>query len=248
MSDVWMDVKTSGKITDFEHEKHEELLERIIRWSTDEGDLVLDSFAGSGTTGAVAHKIKRKWIMIEQGEHCHTHIIPRLKNIITGEDDSGVSKQVKWQGGGGYRYYKLAPSLLEKDKFGNWVINKEFNAPMLAEAMCKHHGFIYAPDDSIYWKQGKSTETDYIYTTTQLVTRELADQINDQLGENESLLICCKAFNINASDYANITFQKIPTSILNKCEFGKDDYSLSVAQLPQQEKSEQLELFSEGEE
>jgi len=232
----------------FSTPKPEKLIHRILQIATNPGDIVLDSFAGSGTTGAVAHKMGRRWIMIELGEHCHTHIIPRMKQVIDGTDQGGISKEMNWRGGGGFRYYRLAPSLLERDKFGNWVINKEYNAPMLAEAMCKHHGFTYAPDESIYWKQGKSTETDYIFTTTQLVTRELADQINDQLGENETLLICCKAFNLNAEDYPQITFQKIPASILNKCEFGRDDYSLNVAQLPQQEKTEQMELFSEGEE
>lgn len=232
----------------FSTPKPERLLKRIVEISTDAGDLILDSFAGSGTTGAVAHKMGRKWIMIELGEHCHTHIIPRIKKVIEGADQGGISKEVNWQGGGGFRYYRLAPSLLEKDKFGNWIINKEYNAPMLAEAMCKHHGFMYSPDDTIYWKQGKSTETDFIYTTTQLITREMADQIQDQLGKDETLLICCKAYNANSENYPNITFQKIPVSILNKCEFGRDDYSLNVAQLPQLEKTEQLELFDEGEE
>lgn len=232
----------------FSTPKPELLLSRIIHISTMPGDIVLDSFAGSGTTGAVAHKMGRRWIMIELGEHCHTHIIPRMKQVIDGTDQGGISKDLNWLGGGGFRYYRLAPSLLEKDKFGNWIINKEYNAPMLAEAMCKHHGFTYDPDDSLYWKQGKSTETDYIYTTTQLMTRELADLINDQLSEHETLLICCKAFNVHAADYPKITFQKIPQSILNKCEFGRDDYSLNVAQLPQQEKTGQLELFGEGEE
>ncbi|HEV8713828.1 MAG TPA: site-specific DNA-methyltransferase, partial [Candidatus Binatia bacterium] len=101
LSDVWMDVRTSGKLTDFAHEKHEDLLERIIRWSTQGGDLVLDSFAGSGTTGAVAHKMGRRWIMVELGEHCHTHIIPRLKKVVDGTDEGGITKAVDWQGGGG---------------------------------------------------------------------------------------------------------------------------------------------------
>lgn len=228
--------------------KPEILVELILKHFSNKGDWVLDSFGGSGTTGAVAHKMGRKWIMVELGGHCHSHIIPRLSSVIDGTDQSGISKEYGWFGGGGFRYYTLAPSLLEKDKFGNWIISKKYNSLMLAEAVCKHHGFTYSPDESIYWKQGKSTETDFIYTTTQLVTREIADQIHDQLGESETLLICCKAYNANAEDYPNITFQKIPASILNKCEFGRDDYSLNVAQLPQQDKSEQLELFSEGEE
>lgn len=256
---IWNDLNTTrqtkahhkllfGEELVFDTPKPEDLISRILEISTEPNDIVLDSFAGSGTTGAVAHKMGRRWIMIELGNHCHTHIIPRMKQVIDGTDQGGITNVVDWQGGGGFRYYHLAPSLLEKDKFGNWIINKEYDAPMLAEAMCKHHGFTYEPNDTIFWKQGRSTETDYIYTTTQLVTRELTDQIHDQLGENETLLICCKAFNINVSDFPKITFQKIPQSILNKCEFGRDDYSLNVEQLSQQEKIEQLELFNEGEE
>jgi adenine-specific DNA-methyltransferase len=125
----------------FDTPKPERLLERIIHLATNPNDIVLDSFAGSGTTGAVAHKMGRRWIMIELGEHCHTHIIPRLQKVIDGEDQGGISKAVTWQGGGGFRYYRLAPSLLEKDKWGNWVINHDYNATMLSEALCKLEGF-----------------------------------------------------------------------------------------------------------
>ncbi|MCI1693283.1 site-specific DNA-methyltransferase [Aneurinibacillus aneurinilyticus] len=241
------DLPNEGGVSFPRGKKPEQLLKRIIEWSTNEGDIVLDSFAGSGTTGAVAHKLGRKWIMIELGEHCHTHIIPRLKRVIDGSDQGGISKTVNWQGGGGFRYYRLAPSLLEKDKYDNWIISKQYNAEMLAEAMCKHEGFIYQPDDTIYWKQGKSTENDYIYTTTQLINRNVLDQISDQLGENETLLICCKAFNVNPDDFPNITLKKIPTSILSKCEFGKDDYSLRISELQYKDINQQLEMF-EGEE
>jgi len=103
---------------------------RALTISTSPGDLVLDSFAGSGTTGATAHKMGRRWIMIELGEHCHTHVIPRLKKVIDGEDLGGISDAVNWQGGGGFRYYSLAPSLLEQDRWGNWVVNKNYNPAM----------------------------------------------------------------------------------------------------------------------
>jgi adenine-specific DNA-methyltransferase len=104
--------------------------------------------------------------MVELGEQIHTHIIPRMKKVINGEDPGGITKAVNWKGGGGFRYYRLAPSLLEKDKWGNWVINKQYNAAMLAEALCKLEGFKYEPSDSIYWQHGRSTETDFIYATT----------------------------------------------------------------------------------
>lgn len=120
--------------------KPERLLQRIVSTATNPGDLVLDSFAGSGTTGAVAHKMGRRWIMVELGEHCHTHIIPRMQKVIDGEDPGGITKSVEWEGGGGFRYYRLGPSLLEKDQFGNYIISKEFNPAMLAEAVCKLEG------------------------------------------------------------------------------------------------------------
>jgi adenine-specific DNA-methyltransferase len=110
----------------FDTPKPERLIKRILEISTNPGDLILDSFAGSGTTGAVAHKMGRRWIMVELGEHCHTHIVPRLKKVIDGDDPGSITKAVGWKGGGGFRYYRLAPSLLEKDKWDNWVINKTY--------------------------------------------------------------------------------------------------------------------------
>nr|WP_208601914.1 site-specific DNA-methyltransferase [Anoxybacillus pushchinoensis] len=238
------EVKKFNEQDVFATPKPERLIQRILQIATNEGDWVLDSFAGSGTTGAVAHKMGRRWIMIELGEHCHTHIIPRMKRVIDGTDQGGISKAVNWQGGGGFRYYKLAPSLLKKDKFGNWIINPEYNAEMLAEAMCKHEGFTYNPDPHVFWKQGQSTENDFIFTTTQLVTHQMVAGIVEQMKENETLLICCKAYNVNVDEFPQITIKKIPQAILNKCEFGRDDYSLNVNNLPMKEREpEQLELF-----
>ena len=108
--------------------------------------------------------------MVELEPHCLTHIVPRMRKVIDGIDFGGVTGTYNWQGGGGFRYYRLAPSLLQKDKFDNWVISQEFNPEMLAEACCKLEGFEYAPSDSIYWQHGRSTETDFIFVTTQNFT------------------------------------------------------------------------------
>ncbi|WP_083868416.1 site-specific DNA-methyltransferase, partial [Bartonella queenslandensis] len=204
--DFWSDIKTTGLDNEggieFKNgKKPEKLIKRILTMCSDPGDLVLDSFSGSGTTGAVAHKLGRKWIMVELREQCHTHIIPRLQKVIDGTDQGGISKAVNWQGGGGFRYYRLAPSMLEKDQWGNWVISKEYNAAMLAEAMCKHMGFTYAPDESHYWMQGYSTETDFIYVTTNALTHEQLRAISEEVGPNRTLLICCKAFNAKADAF-----------------------------------------------
>ncbi|WP_273788931.1 site-specific DNA-methyltransferase [Bartonella sp. ML70XJBT] len=215
----------------FNTPKPEHLLQRIIKISTNPGDLVLDSFAGSGTTGAVAHKMGRKWIMIELGEHCHTHIIPRLKQVIDGTDQGGISKSVNWQGGGGFRYYRLAPSLLQKDPWGQWIISREYNAAMLSEAMCKHMGFTYAPDENHYWMQGYSTETDYIYVTTSAMTHEQLRIMSEEVGSHRTLLICGTAFDTKSASFENLTLTKIPRAVLEKCEWGRDDYSLNVSNL-----------------
>jgi adenine-specific DNA-methyltransferase len=216
----------------FSTPKPEGLLHRIIHIASNPGDLVLDSFAGSGTTGAVAHKMGRRWIMVELGEHCHTHIIPRLKKVIDGEDQGGISKAVNWQGGGGFRYYRLAPSLLEKDKWGNWVINHDYNAAMLAEALCKLEGFTYAPSDAVYWQHGHSTERDFVYVTTASLTHEQLQQLADEVGPDRSLLVLCTAFRAKPDAYPNLTVKKIPRQVLSRCEWGHDDYSLQVDNLP----------------
>ncbi len=218
----------------FDTPKPEGLMRRIIEIATSAGDIVLDSFAGSGTTGAVAHKMGRWWIMIELGEHCHTHIIPRLKKVIDGDDKGGITEAVEWNGGGGFRYYRLAPSLLEKDRWGNWVIARDYNAAMLAEAMCKHMGFTYAPsrDPAEYWRHGHSSERDFIFVTTANLTHDQLRAISEDVGPERTLLICCKAFNARADAFDNLTVKKIPQAVLTRCEWGRDDYSLRIAEAP----------------
>lgn len=221
----------------FDTPKPERLLNRIIHIATNPGDLVLDSFAGSGTTGAVAHKMGRRWIMVELGEHCHTHIIPRLKKVIDGEDRGGITEVVNWRGGGGFRYYKLAPSLIVNDRWGNPVINPEYNAAMLAEALAKLEGFTYAPSETRWWQHGHSSERDFIYVTTQNLSAEQLQALSDEVGGEQNLLVCCSAFRgANAAQAAerwpNLTLKKIPKMVLARCEWGHDDYSLNVANLP----------------
>jgi adenine-specific DNA-methyltransferase len=237
--DAKKEIKEFNDDVVFDTPKPERLIQKIITLATNPNDLVLDSFAGSGTTGAVAHKMGRRWIMVELGEHCHTHIVPRLKKVISGEDQGGISKAVNWQGGGGFHYFRLAPSLLKKDTWGNWIINQAYNAEMLSEAMCKHIGFLYAPSQTHFWMHGHSTETDFIYVTTGSLSHDQLKVISDQVGNNRTLMICCKAF-IAEAPFANLTLKKIPQAILHKCEWDHDDYSFSLNVLPD-EASEDLE-------
>ncbi len=215
--------------------KPERLISRIVDLATEPGDFVLDSFLGSGTAAAVAHKMHRRWIGIELGEHCQTHCLPRLQKVVDGADPGGITEDVGWKGGGGFRYYKLAPSLLEKDKWGQWVISKEFNAAMLAEAACKLEGFTYAPSDTLYWRHGYSTERDFIYVTTQHLSADQLAQLSDEVGAERTLLVLCAAFRVSKSGterYPNLTVKKIPKHVLSRCEWGHDDYSLKVENLP----------------
>ena len=213
--------------------KPEKLIKKILMIATESGDLVLDSFAGSGTTGAVAHKMGRQWIMVELGDHCTTHIIPRLEQVINGSDKGGISKVVDWKGGGGFRYYDLAPSLLETDKWGRDIISHDYDPAMLAQAICKLEGFTYAPSDSVYWQHGHSSENDFLYVTTQTLGPEELSALSEEVGEGRSLLILCAAFRGNVDHWSNLTLRKIPNHIRSKCEWGHDDYSLNVANLPQ---------------
>ncbi len=221
----------------FDTPKPERLIERILTLATNKGDLVLDSFAGSGTTGAVAHKMGRRWIMVELGDHIHTHIIPRLHKVIDGTDQGGISTAVGWQGGGGFRYYRLAPTLIVNDKWGNPIINPDYNPAMLAEAIAKLEGFTYQPSETLWWQHGHSTERDFIYVTTQTLSADQLQALSEEVGADRTLLICCAAYRGVTADKAterfpNLTIKKIPKMVLERCEWGHDDYSLNIANLP----------------
>ena len=225
--------KLFGRKNQFPTPKPERVIERILTIATDPGDLVLDSFLGSGTTAAVAHKMRRQWIGIELGDHAFTHVVPRLKKVVDGQDPGGVTEAQEWAGGGGFRTYRLAPSLMERDTWGRWVVNPEYNAEMLAEALCKHEGFSYAPSAERFWEHGHSTETDFVYVTTQTLTQDQLRFLSDEVGPDRTLLVLCAAWRGDADAHANLTLKKIPNAVLDRCEWGRDDYSLTVADLPE---------------
>ena len=175
--------------------KPEQLIERILNLSTTENDLVLDSFLGSGTTVAVAHKMKRKYIGIEMGDQAYTHCKPRLDNIIAGSDQSGISKLVGWGSGGAYKFYELAPSFVVIDEFGNPVIDSYYNDVKLIRAMCKLTNYTFAPSPTDYWRHGKGQGKNSIYVTTQMLSVAMVQQIASHLSTNETLLICQRNLN-----------------------------------------------------
>lgn len=234
------EVKKFNPSDPFTTPKPERLIYRILTLASGENDLILDSFLGSGTSAAVAHKMGRKWIGVEFGEHVNTHCLPRLIKVVDGKDGLALSEELHWKGGGGFKFYELAPSLLRKDKYDNWVIDEKYNPNMLAAAMAKHEGFKYCPDEQIYWKQGQSTEKDFIFTTTQFATVELLDKINEEMKNGESLLICAKSFQKACEDrYSQITIKKIPQMILGRCEFGKENYKLNIIDMPEESNNDE---------
>lgn len=247
MSDFWRNedipkanLANEGGVQFKRSKKPEALIKQILDIATEEGDLVLDSFLGSGTTCAVAHKMKRKWIGIEMGEHIYTHCISRLNDVINGNDVLGVSKQCNWTGGGGYKFYELAPTLIKKDKFGEDIINPDYNAEMLASAIAIHEGFEYQPSKDKFWKQSKGNENSYLYVTTKFINKYELDRIHEEMKEEEFLLIACTAYDKELENiYKNIIIKKIPEMLLDKCKFGVDNYNLNIINPPEYE--EELE-------
>lgn len=229
----WMkNVAREGGV-EFEGGKKPELLvAQILEMTTKEGELVLDSFLGSGTTAAVAHKMSRQYIGIEMGVHAYTHCKVRLDRVVDG-DQTGASTKFDWQGGGGYKFYELAPTLIAKDQHGNEIFSPLYNPAMLTAAVAKLNGYFYAPDPDVFWKQGYSQDHSYIYVTTTYLTAEMLDGIARELGDLDQLMVCASAFDVGLNQrYANIEVRKIPQSILKKCEFGVDNYNLNIIDPP----------------
>ena len=252
VTNFWSDmnyqgIAKEGGVKFARSKKPESQIARLLAMSTMPGDLVLDSFLGSGTTAAVAHKMGRRWIGIELGDHCFALCKPRIDRVVDGKDETGITKKVGWKGGGGYRFFELAPTLITKDKWGQEVINKDYNPAMLAEAVCKLEGFTYAPSESEYFIHGHSTERAFIYVTTNFMRKGEIQDISEQVGEKRSLLICCRGFD-KGVECRNLRLKKIPEAVLKKCEWGHDDYSLNVANLPmaQDEEYVQDDLFGEN--
>lgn len=239
----WGRIDLEGGIAFKNGKKPENLLYKIIEMTTSVGDLVLDSFLGSGTTTAVAHKMERKYIGIEMGEHAYTHCKVRLDKVIDGTDQNGISEALEWKGGGGFKFYELAPSFVVKDEFGNPVIDSYYNDTKLIKAMCKLMNYTYKPSQTEYWKHGVGQGNNYLYVTTQLLTSAMVQKIADHLEANESLLICPTKYEPGAEKLnEKILVKKIPQSILKACQFGKKEYLLPIKEQVIEEESEEEDL------
>ncbi len=213
----------------FDYPKPEKLIHTLINAVTEDDDLILDSFLGSGTAAAVAHKMGRKYIGIEMGEHAYTHCKVRLDKVIDGSDQGGISKVLDWKGGGGYKFFELAPSFIGRDEFGNAVIDTYYDDAKLVRAMCKLMNFTFAPSQTEYWKQGVGQGKNYLYVTTQLLTVGMVQQIAAHLVDGESLIIAPKKYEPGADTVdSRITVKKIPQSVLKACYYGKKEYLLPI--------------------
>ncbi len=246
LTTLWDDILSNnlhneGNVTFPKGKKPEHLIKRVLEIATNPGDLVLDSFLGSGTTAAVAHKMNRRYIGIEMGDHAYTHCKVRLDKVIDGEDSGGITKAVNWQGGGGYRFYELAPTLIKLDSFGEPVISEEYDADRLAAAVALNEGYVYQPDSSAFWKQARGSEKSWLFTTTRTITAAYLDSIAQDLGEGEFLTIAATSFAPElAKAYKNITLRLIPQMLLKKCTFGVDNYNLPIVDPPKVEDDEEL--------
>lgn len=196
--------------------KPEILLKMIYTHFSKPGDWVVDSFLGSGSSAAVAHKMGRKWIGVELGEHAYSLCKKRLDSVIDG-DQTGISKEEGWQGGGGYKFYELAEPLLVKNKvLPVYQINPSYTWDMVCEAICKIEGFTYEPSGEF---QGHSSENRFIHITEEFVNTKYVMSIMKNLGDKQSLLIYCKKNQADMILPENVEVKKIPKDLLDKCNF-----------------------------
>lgn len=210
-------VDNEGSVYFKNSKKPERLIMRILNMFTKPGEYVLDSFLGSGTTAAVAHKMNRKWIGIELGDHAYSLCKPRIDSIVEGKDESGITNMVKWNGGGGYHFYELAPSLLIKnDKLPIYQINPDYTFEMLCEAICKIEGFKYKPVDVFH---GHSSERRFIHVTKEFINISYLKSIASHLDIGQSLLVYGLTIQSDMNLPDNIEVKKIPKDLLEKCDF-----------------------------
>lgn len=220
IGNLWTDINVINPMSterlNFVGQKPEMLIARVLELASKEGDLILDSFLGTGTTMDVAHKMKRKWIGIEMGNQCYDFCQKRINNTIDGEK-TGVAEKYGWQGGGGYKFYELAEPLLVKSKvLPVYQINPSYTWDMVCEAICKIEGFTYEPSGEF---QGHSSENRFIHITEEFVNTKYVMSIMKNLGDKQSLLIYCKKNQADMILPENVEVKKIPKDLLDKCNF-----------------------------
>ncbi len=226
LTTLWDDILSNnlhneGGVSFPKGKKPEHLIKRILEISTNENDWFLDSFLGSGSSIAVAHKMQRRYIGIEMNEQAYTHCKVRLDSIIDNEDHSGITKAVNWQGGGGYKFYELAdPLLIKHSKLPVYQVNPSYTWEMVCQAICKIEGFTYKPRGEF---QGYSSENRFIHITEEFVNGKYVMGIVKALGNRQSVLIYCKKYQADIILPANVEIKRIPMDLLEKCSFDSEN-------------------------
>ena len=158
ITDIWTDIPIEGLAVeggvDFpKGKKPEKLIQRLLEISTSKDDIVLDIFGGSGTSLAVSHKLNRKWVGVEMGKQADTHIVKRMNEVLSGIDQTGISREINWKGGGSFKYYHLGESIIQLNDDGtgdfNWSLGKEF----IQESFLSSYDYII--DTSIDFQEGE---------------------------------------------------------------------------------------------
>jgi len=194
--------------------KPEILLREIISPFSKPSDHVLDFFAGSGTTGAVAHKMGRKWIMVEIREDMiKEKALKRMKNVIKGEQ-TGISKEVGWKGGGGFKFDKLGEPLIvkHKDYSSIKIINPKYYNTALIKVICNLEGVKFRKDDKVFHGVNKLGNK-YAHITEQYVSQGYIDFLKSKLADNEEMIIYCFSYDEKIVLPFNMIIKKLPTDL-----------------------------------
>lgn len=209
----WQGISGEGSVKFAKNKKPERLLQRIIAMASRPGDLVLDSFAGSGTTGAVAHKMGRRWLMVEMGEHAETLALERMRRVVSGEQ-TGVSKAVEWKGGGGFRFMTLGQPLLGREPtLGLTVLNPAYSNGLLVSAVCLREGFRPTGDELLHGHGGGGA---YAHVTEDFVTADVFDRLKAALPDGGALSVYCLAHADGLGREAGITVLRVPKDLAQR--------------------------------
>jgi adenine-specific DNA-methyltransferase len=181
----------------FDTPKPERLLQRIIHIGSEPGDIVLDCFAGSGTTPAVAHKMGRRWVAVELSQSTVERFTrPRMEQVVKSEDPGGITAEVEWQGGGGFRYLEVGPSMFE-DIEGTTVLSDWAVGGALAEAVAAQLGFIVDADGPFVGRKGRAR----LAVLDGMLTAGVADHLLTHLDDRETLTVVARALEPGVEDH-----------------------------------------------
>ncbi|MBO0803010.1 MAG: site-specific DNA-methyltransferase [Nocardiopsaceae bacterium] len=224
IGDLWTDINVINsqavERTGFQTQKPEALIQRILDMGSKPGDIVLDCFAGSGTTAAVAHKMVRRWITIErQQDTVNSYIRPRLESVVSGEDPGGITDKVGWEKGGGFRVLAVGPSMYEVSD--NRVFLAEWthtNGREFAAAVCAQLGFLVTAEPPFVGCKGKMR----LAVIDGSVGTEAIRAVVSRLKSDERVIIVARAYSSDAETTLKqlspgSSIRKAPRDLVKRC-------------------------------